>query len=191
MDINKKIALTEGLLFLSGDAGASVSDIKTLLGMKSSSEVTKIINSLIKKYQNDKFSGLDIQNFAGDKYRMIVKKENYNYYLKLENVKLEAKLSPASLEVLSIIAYKSPISKAQIEDIRGVNCDGVIYKLRLRNLIHEIGRSEGPGRPILFGVTDEFMKYFNINSLDELPALKEIKEVDNEDKDIFAANRDK
>lgn len=185
MDKNKKVALTEGLLFVSGDEGVTYDDFKALLKVKKDSEVDELVKILKDKYTKDKACGLDIQKFAGTKFRMITKKDDSQYYLELENIKTEARLSFASLETLSIIAYKGPISRPEIENIRGVNSEGIIHKLRVRNLIRESGRSEGPGRPVLFIVTDDFMKYFSINSLDELPPLPE-NDNSNEDKNIFA-----
>lgn len=179
---NKKLAITEGLLFINGDEGTTIEDIMVVLELENETEVEDIIKSLKEKYKNDLQSGLDIQKFAGNKYRLMTRKEDADYYVKLANVKTEAKLSSASIETLSIIAYKGPISKPEIEDIRGVNTDSIIYKLKLRNLITEAGKSDAIGKPMLYKVTDDFMKYFNINSLDELPKLKE--DSDGE-KDIF------
>ena len=96
----------------------------------------------------------------------------------------ENTLSNAALETLAIIAYNQPISRVAIEEIRGVGCDAMIRKLVAKALIKEVGREETPGRPILYGVTDEFMDAFSLASLDELPELKEIK-ADFDQDDIF------
>ncbi|QHX36478.1 SMC-Scp complex subunit ScpB [Spiroplasma sp. BIUS-1] len=182
MDNNKKMAIAEGLLFVNGDEGTTVEDLQFILGDVSQDEIEVLIDDLIQKYNNDNASGLSIQKFAKNKYRMITKKENSEFYTKLANVKTESKLSTASIETLSIIAYKGPISRANVEDIRGVNCETIFYKLKLRNLIEEAGKSEEVGKPMLYKVTEDFLKYFNLNSLDELPKLKESIE---EEKDIF------
>ena len=94
-------------------------------------------------------------------------------------------LSQAALETLAIIAYNQPITRAKVEDIRGVGCDGMIRKLIAKALIKEVGREESPGLPILYGVTDEFMDAFSLASLDELPELGDIVETES-DEDIFA-----
>ncbi|AHB36132.1 SMC-Scp complex subunit ScpB [Spiroplasma apis] len=182
MEFNKKLAITEGLLFVNGDDGVSIDDLKFILNTEEDTIIEKILDSLKDKYRGDESSGLDIQKFARNKFRMITKKENAEHYAKLSNIKTEAKLSTASIETLSIIAYKGPISKAKVEDIRGVNCETIFYKLKLRNLIEEAGKSSDLGKPMLYKVTDDFLKYFNLNSLDDLPKLKETIE---EEKDIF------
>ncbi len=182
MEFNKKLAITEGLLFVNGDDGVSIDDLKFILNTEEDSIIEKILDALKDKYRGDEAGGLDIQKFARNKFRMITKKENAEHYAKLSNIKTEAKLSTASIETLSIIAYKGPISKAKVEDIRGVNCETIFYKLKLRNLIEEAGKSSDLGKPMLYKVTDDFLKYFNLNSLDDLPKLKETIE---EEKDIF------
>lgn len=98
-------------------------------------------------------------------------------YLK-QNAK--KRLSQAALETLSIIAYKQPVSKGEIEQIRGVNCDYSIQKLLEKELVEITGRSEGPGRPLLYGTSPKFMNYFGINSLGDLPKPKDFKEPDSE-----------
>ncbi|MFN3530291.1 MAG: SMC-Scp complex subunit ScpB [Bacteroidia bacterium] len=90
------------------------------------------------------------------------------------------RLSTAALETLSIIAYKQPVTKSELESIRGVNCDYSIQRLLEKNLISLLGRSEGPGRPTLYGTSDFFMEYFGINGLHELPQLKELESGSNE-----------
>ena len=87
------------------------------------------------------------------------------------------RLSPQALETLSIIAYKQPVSKPTMESIRGINCDGVIRTLLERNLVTIKGRAESPGRPILYGTTNEFLRYFGLYNLKDLPELKEIEEI--------------
>ena len=89
-------------------------------------------------------------------------------------------MSQAALETLSIVAYKQPISKTEIEQIRGVSCDYAIQKLLEKELVAILGRSESPGRPLLYGTSERFMDYFGIKSLKDLPKLKDFKEVENE-----------
>ncbi|AOG60197.1 chromosome condensation and segregation factor B [Spiroplasma helicoides] len=182
MDFDKKMAIAEGLLFVNGDEGTSLEDLKFILELENDDDVEKVIEDLIAKYEKDKSSGLDIQKFAKSKYRMTTKKQNADFYARLTNVKTETKLSTASIETLSIIAYKGPITKAAVETIRGVGCDAIFYKLKLRNLITDAGKSEEVGKPTLYKVTEDFLKYFNLNSLDDLPKLQDSFE---QDKDIF------
>lgn len=181
MNKNKKISLIEGFLFINGDAGCELNDICYLCDV-TNDEGLELILILKEKYRKDELCGLDIQTFAKTNFRMMTKKEDSEFYKKIANLKVETKLSSASIETLSIIAYKGPISRPEIEEIRGVNCDNVIYKLKLRNLIEEAGKSDKPGRPMNYSVTKDFLKYFNINSLDDLP---QIDWKDSEGKNIF------
>ena len=105
-----------------------------------------------------------------------------NYSKMVEQSK--ASLSQAALETLAIIAYNQPVTRAKIEDIRGVGCDAMVRKLLAKALIKEVGRQDSPGMPILYGVTDEFMDAFSLASLDELPDLGDIVETTS-DEDIF------
>ncbi|QGS51705.1 SMC-Scp complex subunit ScpB [Spiroplasma tabanidicola] len=182
MNFKKQMAIVEGLFFVNGDEGTSIEDIKLILEINDEKKIVEVINALIEKYQKDDSCGLEIQNFAKTKYRMITKKENVEFYTKLSNIKTETKLSTASIETLSIIAYKGPITRAAVENIRGVNCDAIFYKLKTRNLITNVGKSDEVGKPSLYKVTDSFLKYFNLKSLDDLPKIED--ESKNE-KDIF------
>ncbi|AGR40945.1 SMC-Scp complex subunit ScpB [Spiroplasma taiwanense] len=182
MDNIKKISVIEGLIFVNGDEGTTMDDLKIILEESNEQLIEKLIEEITQKYKNDKSCGLEIQKFAKNKYRMITKKENADFYSKLANVKTESKLSTASIETLSIIAYKGPITRADVEDIRGVNCESIFHKLKLRNLIIDAGKSMELGKATLYKVTDDFLKYFNLNSLDELPKLKEVID---EEKEIF------
>ncbi len=165
------LSILEGLLFMAGDEGIVLNDATEIFENITIIKLEELIGELSAKYYNDITSGLTISKFAGNRYRMSTKKENYEWYLKLVDVKTEAKLSNAAIEVLAIIAYKQPISRPEIEEIRGVNCDSIIYKLKFRELIEEAGKSELPGKPINYKVTDKFMKLFEINSLNELPQI--------------------
>ncbi|AXK51440.1 SMC-Scp complex subunit ScpB [Spiroplasma alleghenense] len=183
MNKEKIMGIIEGLLFISGDEGIGEDYIHLILEDQKEEVIQEAIQALKLKYQNDQTCGIDIQKFAGNKHRMITKKEYHDFMVKMTNIKLESKLSSASIETLSIIAYKGPISKPEIEQIRGVGCDQIMYKLKIRNLIKEMGKSELPGRPMLYSVTNDFLKLFNLNSLSELPELPTNN--DQEDADIF------
>ncbi len=117
--------------------------------------------------------------FTGGGYQFLTRPDLHEVvstYLQLQSKK---KLSQAALETLSIVAYRQPVTKSEIEFIRGVNCDYAIQKLLDRQLITLKGKSSGPGRPVLYGTSDFFMDYFGINSLSELPQLKEIQPQEN------------
>ncbi|WP_338955661.1 SMC-Scp complex subunit ScpB [Spiroplasma endosymbiont of Polydrusus cervinus] len=181
MNVNKKMAVLEGLLFIRGDEGISLKEIAYILEI-SVVECEEVLTKLQTKYQTNEQRGLTITPFA-DKYRLTTKQEYYQFYLKLANNKMEARLSQAALETLAIVAYRGPISKPEIEELRGVNSDSVIAKLRARDLIDEAGKSELPGKPMTYHITEEFLKAFNLTSLSELPQIKETV-VDNE-QDLF------
>lgn len=119
--------------------------------------------------------GIEIVHFGG-RYKFVTKEIVYPYAEKLFSSTKVATLSSAALETLAIIAYKQPITRVEVEEIRGVGCDMMIRKLLARSLIKECGRSDAPGKPFLYEVTSEFMDSFKLESLKELPELKEIKQ---------------
>ncbi|MFU0252094.1 SMC-Scp complex subunit ScpB [Spiroplasma sp. Moj] len=181
MNLNEKMAVLEGLLFISGDEGINLKEIAHILEI-SVPECEEVLAKLKVEYQTNNNRGLTITSFA-DKYRLATKQEYYQFYLKLANNKIEARLSQAALETLAIIAYRGPISKPEIEELRGVNSDSVINKLRARDLIDEVGKSELPGKPMTYHITEEFLKVFNLTSLADLPKIKET--VIEKEKDLF------
>lgn len=113
----------------------------------------------------------------GGGYQLVTKPEYSRYIKKLYKGRARSRLSPAALEVLSIIAFKQPISRPEVDQIRGVNSDGVIKTLLERNLITIAGRSEAVGRALLYGTTPEFLRYFGLNELTELPKPRELEEL--------------
>ena len=141
-----------------------------------------LINSLKSIYE-DENRGLKLEIY-GQGIKMVTKKEHKDYYTKLLEVEDESLLSQAALETLAIIAYNQPITRSDVDEIRGLNSSHIIRKLVSRNLIQELGKSDAPGRPNLYGVTDSFLDYFGINSVDELPEIENI-EVDESEEDLF------
>lgn len=140
--------------------------------------VENTLSELQKKY--DETSGLCLLKLD-DKYQLCTKKVYADEIRKVIEVKKNAPLSQAALEVLAIVAYNQPVTKAFIEQIRGVDCSAVISNLCQKSLIQENGRLELPGRPLIYGTTPEFLRCFNISSLSELPPLpKENEESDKE-----------
>lgn len=166
--------LIEGLLFVVGDEGLTLIDLCSIIGVDDEI-ILSSLNELISDYENSD-RGIRIEVF-GESYKLVTKKE-YKEYLKKLVPDEEDLLTQSNLETLAIIAYNQPITRMQIEEIRGVNSSHVVRKLMMRDLICEKGRSELPGKPILYGTTDFFLDYFGINSLDQLP---EIKMPDSED----------
>lgn len=127
----------------------------------------KIIHNMMDRYQEEG-RGIQIIELENS-FQMCTKKEYYDYLIWIAMHPQKPALSDVMLETLSIIAYKQPVTKAEIEKIRGVKCDHAINKLVEYNLVRELGRLDAPGRPILFGTTEEFLRSFGVQDLDELP----------------------
>jgi len=179
MDKDELLEVIEGMLFLSGDEGLSLKQIASVLDI-TKKEATLLMDQLMEVYDQRKIKGIELVNFGGI-YKLITLAKHHQYYTKMIEQN-EASLSNAALETLAIIAYNQPVTRSKIEEIRGVGCDAMIRKLTAKALIKEVGREDVPGKPILYGVTDEFMDAFSLTSLDELPELKEIiEEFDQED----------
>lgn len=168
MDSTKIKAIIEGLLFASGDEGVTISQIAKILDLTNDS-VQNELKELMLDYEHVA-RGITITN-SHDLYYLTTKPEHSKYYTRLLETPQANKLSQAALETLAIIAYEQPITRVEIEDIRGVNSDRPVQTLLARSLIEEVGRKETIGRPILFGTTKEFLTYFGITSLAELPPL--------------------
>ena len=166
-------AVIEGLLFVVGDDGLDLDEISKILEI--SKDETK---ELIKELQNDYQSsdrGIRI-DFLGDKLKLTTKKGHNIYYQKLLTTEDNNTLSQAALETLAIIAYNQPITRVKVDELRGISNNHIIRKLVAKGLIKEGGRSNMPGRPILYETTSEFLDYFGLSSIDELPDMREFLE---------------
>lgn len=172
--------IIEGLLFVSGDEGLTIKQLADILELDVIN-AEDYVNQLKKDYSNEE-RGIRIEMF-GEQLKLVTKKE-YKDFLKKLVPDEEDFLTQSNLETLAIIAYNQPITRVQIEEVRGVSSTHIIRKLLMRNLIQEEGRSELPGRPILYGTTDYFLDYFGISSLDELPNI-EINEESEKVENIF------
>lgn len=161
-------AILEGLLFLVGDDGITAAQAAQTMDI-SEDRVRELFDQLQQKYLDDAH-GIEIADYGGV-YRFLSKAFVHDYAKKLFQLGKSSTLSQAALETLAIIAYKQPITRVEIEEIRGVGADVMLRKLMARDLIRETGRSDAPGRPILYEVTEEFMNSFKLMSLDELPEL--------------------
>lgn len=181
MEDKNYLEMIEGMLFLSGDQGLSIKQISDILEIDKK-ETTRFMDKMMQYYSNREIQGLKLVNYGGY-YKFTTNEQYASYYQKMVE-QSSSKLSNAALETLAIIAYNQPITRARVEEIRGVGCDAMIRKLVAKALIKEVGREETPGLPILYGVTDEFMDAFALTSLDELPDLADIVEIDNQE-DIF------
>lgn len=162
-------AIIEGVLFAAGDA-VELEKISDILDIdKRSTRV--IMDTLIDKYRAEN-RGLQIIRLE-ESYQMCTKSEYHEYIAKLAEPRRNISLSNAAMEVLAIVAYKQPVTRTVIEQIRGVSCDSIVNKLLERNLIEEKGRLDTPGKPMLFGTTEEFLRCFGIEGIGELPEFAE------------------
>lgn len=176
------IAVLEGLLFVAGDEGLSFEKLQKTLKIKED-DLTILIDEYKKELENEK-RGLQLEKY-GNNYKLITKKKHAEYYKSLIDEEINDNLTPAALETLAIIAYNEPITRLTIDEIRGVSSSYIVRKLVMKNLIEEKGKSELPGKPILYGITDQFLDYLGIKSLDELPVIEENNEI--AEKELFTS----
>ena len=166
-ELDKEIALIEAILYLEGEA-ITLEMLSEISGLPV--EIVKeVIIKLEEKYAKED-SGINIAMKAGG-YIIAPKKELWQTLKTRYGKKNENRLSRAAMETLSIIAYSQPVTRVDIEAIRGVCADNMIKLLLEKNLIKEVGKKDSPGKPVMFGTTKEFLKVFNLNSISELPRL--------------------
>lgn len=169
MELEKETALIETILFLESEPVAE----KNLASVSQLSPevVTKCLNNLKEKLKEPS-CGVELQMITGG-WTLVPKKDIWSVLRERYGSRSEGRLSRSAMETLSIIAYSQPITRAEIEAIRGVSADNMIRLLQDRNLIKEVGKKDVPGKPIQFGTTKEFLKFFRLNSISELPKLDE------------------
>ena len=139
---------------------------------QSEEDIIKILQEIKAKYKHEDFA-FELVNSGGG-FQFLTKADYHEWISKFLNQKANKKLSSAAMETLSIIAYKQPVTKSEIEQIRGVSADYTVHKLLEKELINIAGKADSPGKPVLYTVSPFFLDYFGINSTDELPQLKEI-----------------
>lgn len=182
------ISVLEGLLFVAGDDGITLEEASYILELERSA-VRQLLDEL-KKRLEDENSGLELLLTASH-YKLVTKASLKSYIEKYAVSPYSSQLSQASLETLAIIAYKQPVTRVDIESIRGVQSSGSIQKLLLRDLIEDAGRLETPGRPKLYKTTAYFMDYFGLESLDALPDASDLFDLDSEEANqLFRDNHD-
>lgn len=177
-----KLGILEGLLFVTGEEGLSLDDIEKLLELEEKDAL-----ELIEEFKNNLESesrGLKLV-YLGNKYKLATKEEHKQYYEALVDKTLSSTLSQPALETLAIIAYNAPITVGMIDEIRGVSSRDMVRKLLFRGLVEMSGRSDMPGKPMLYKTTDKFLDYFNLASLSDLPEIKEPESMSEEEKDLF------
>lgn len=171
MEIKKLQGVIEAILFTMGE---SVELERIAAAIEHDEETTrKLINGLMDQYAEE---GRGIRIIELNRsYQMCTKKEMYEYLIRIAKQPKRYVLTDVLLETLSIIAYKQPVTKLEIEKIRGVKSDHAVNKLVEYGLVEEVGRLDAPGRPLLFGTTEEFLRRFSVQSLDELPTLDPVR----------------
>ena len=176
MDLDRKKAAIEAILFAAGRV-IKINELMAILEI-SSDEIISIVNNMGEEYAKSN-RGIEIIKVE-DGYQLATKKEMYEYLYPIFDKRSKPNLSQASMETLAIIAYNPKITRAEIEQIRGVSSDATIYKLLEYNLIENVGKADLPGRPTMYSTTESFLKMFGLTSLDELPELPKYKLDENE-----------
>ena len=171
MVLKETEAIVESVLFAAGDP-VELERLSDILDMDKRS-TRAIVNELASKYKKEK-RGLQIIRLE-DSYQMCTRSDFHEYVSQLAEPRRMQSLSNAAMEVLAIVAYKQPVTRSVIEQVRGVSCDTLVNKLLERNLIEEVGRLDAPGRPMLFGTTEDFLRKFGVKSIDELPEINSDK----------------
>lgn len=178
-------AVVEGLLYVQGDEGLTLKDIEDILNINEDKAKEIVLN--LKNYYVNNNRGLRI-NFLGNTIKLTTNEEHKEYYKKLLEDTSSSKLSQAALEVLAIIAYNEPITRGSVDSLRGVDSSYVMRRLLAKGLIKECGKSDLPGRPILYSTTDEFLDYFGLSSKEELPDISLLEKEDiSSPKDLYTS----
>ena len=177
--MNKK-AILEGLLFVVGEDGLTIETIQDVLELND--EEAKILIMDLKKSYEAEDRGLRI-DFLGNKFKLTTKVEHREYYQKLLESPETNTLSQAALETLAIIAYNEPITRLRVDELRGVSSAHLVRKLVAKGFIKESGRSDLPGRPIMYETTSEFLDYFGLATIDDLPDIQQFITEEKVDKD--------
>ncbi|MGG7146108.1 SMC-Scp complex subunit ScpB [Clostridium butyricum] len=191
MDDAKKSELksaVEALLFASGEP-LSIYELSNHLDEKSKT-IELIIQEMMEAYEKVQTRGIKLISIKG-KYQLVTKGENAEYIQKLLKKNKRQSLSQASIESLAIISYKQPITRIDIDEIRGVKSESALQRLIEKDLIKEVGRLEVPGRPILYGTTDEFLRQFDLRDLKDLPSLDLFGQDDDEVTSVEIENNEK
>ena len=165
--MDKKKAILESILFTMGGS-VEISQLAEVI--EENKKTTKeLLNQLKEEYEQGE-RGITLMELENS-YQMCTKPEMYEYLVKIAKTPKKFVLTDTVLETLSIVAYKQPVTRLEIEKIRGVSCDHAVNKLIEYDLIMEVGRLDAPGRPLLFGTTEQFLRSFGVKSLEELPEL--------------------
>ncbi|MGM9875776.1 MAG: SMC-Scp complex subunit ScpB [Bacilli bacterium] len=176
-------AIIEGLLYVQGDIGLTIKDIMNILEIDEDTAKRAVLS--LKNYYDENKRGLRI-NFLGNTIKLTTREEHKEYYAKLLENTSSNGLSNSAIETLAVIAYNEPITRGEVDAFRGVDSSYVMRRLLAKGLIKECGKSDAPGRPILYKTTDEFLDYFGLASKEDLPSIEMLTE-DKEEKDLYTS----
>ncbi|KRL58418.1 SMC-Scp complex subunit ScpB [Latilactobacillus fuchuensis] len=169
----KHLAEIESLLYVAGDEGVTLTQIAQLV-LLDEAAVRQLLEKLGQRYQTDDHSGICLIQ-AADCYKLVTKKEMAPLIKRYFAGPVSTSISQAALEVLAIVVYRQPLTRIEIDEVRGVQSSGAIQTLLARQLVLEKGRKDAPGRPILYGTSDYFLDYFGLTTLKELPELEQLE----------------
>lgn len=171
MERDKAKAVIESILFAMGES-VEISRLAAVIG-EDTKTTKKLIEEMAAEYESSA-RGIQLTQFE-DAVQLCTKADMYEYLVKIAKAPRKMVLTDTVIETLSIIAYKQPVTRVEIERVRGVSCDHAINKLLEYDLITELGRMDAPGRPLLFGTTEQFLRCFGVKSLEELPEMSTIQ----------------
>lgn len=180
----EQLGILEGILFVMGDEGCDLKTLSEIMEI-SEEEVKNLLKELKKNYEA-KDRGLRI-SYLGDAFKLTTKQEHKKYYESLAVNPGTNKLSQAALETLAIIAYNQPITNPEVSEIRGVQSGQIIRKLVAKGLLKEVGKSELAGRPNLYRTTSEFLDYFGLATIEDLPNIEIEETKENDDVELFSS----
>jgi segregation and condensation protein B len=178
----KELGILEGILFVMGDEGVDLKTICSIMNI-TETEAKSLLMELKKNYESAD-RGLRI-SFLGEAFKLTTKQEHKEYYEKLVTDSKTTNLSNAALEVLAIIAYNEPVTRLEIDDIRGVNSSQIIRRLLARGLIKTCGKADNIGKPNLYKTTNDFLDYFGLSSKDDLPDIIYESREENDNGDLY------
>ena len=178
------LGVLEGILFVVGDEGVTLNQVCDILNIPTE-EAKTLLLELKSSYEKED-RGIRI-SYLGDAFKLTTKKEHKEYYQKLIQNPESNNLSQAALETLAIIAYNQPITRVEIDEMRGVSNVHILRKLLAKGLIKEAGKSTLPGRPNLYATTSDFLDYFGLSSISELPIIMKEPEEENKEQELFTS----
>lgn len=180
--MEEKLGILEGILFVQGDEGINLSTLCQIMNITETEAKDLLLN--LKKSYEEKNRGLRI-SYLGDAFKLTTKSEHKEYYEKMVVNPETNTLSQAALEVLAIVAYHQPITRLEIEELRGVSCTYTLRKLLAKGLLKEAGKSDMPGRPNLYKTTSEFLDYFGLATIEDLPKME--IDIDDKETELFTS----